>query len=328
MNVGTTCLQGFSLKRSKAAGFFISSALLTLTPLIAAAQTPTPTTPPSSFVTVTPVAPADGTLLQAEGIGGDVDRDDRGPRITYSVQVRSDGVTRILVDGKVPNEEYQKYPIQYDFFINNRLFSSQVTSVQLPGPIGVDVGPDAGPLPFNYTIRATVLHPNRSFTSMAFGAVDESMIVDATPTPEPAIVTTPGTGGNGASVLDCTISYDKTATSNFTEFTNTDVTISQSGSLISASFSATSSDGAASVTIDFAVTAGDSPGDATRPLTGTVQVTSGGSADNVTIDGEVAYDGDSISDFTVGDPDANKLDVICGKGNLSAVRRLADKMQK
>jgi hypothetical protein len=332
MNLGTPYLQGLSNKRIRASSLipsFATTALLILTPPLTVAQTPTPTTTPSSFLTATPIITAlpTDTLLQTEGIGGDIDRDDRDPRITFSVNVKSDGSAKILVNGKVPNEEYQKYPIQYDFFINNRLFSSQVTSLQLPGPIGIDVGADVAPLPFNYTIKATVLHPNRSFTSMAFGAVDESMIVEATPTPEPTSIGTPSTGGNGTSVLDCTVSYDNTGTENFTDYTNRNVTISQSGSLISAVFSATSSDGASSVDVEIAVTAGGSTGDATRPLSGTVQVRSAGSTDNVTIDGEIAYNGDSISDLTGGDPDAQKLDIMCGDGNSSNARLLADRLR-
>ncbi len=235
-----------------------------------------------------------------------------------------------MVDGKVPNEEYQKYPIQYDFFVNNRLFSSQVTSLQLPGPIGIDVGADVAPLPFNYTIKATVLHPNRSFTTMAFGAVDESMIVEATPTPKPTSVATPSPGGSSNSTLKCTVSYDKTNTGNLIDYTNDKVTISESGSLISASFSATSSDGASSVDVSVAVTAGGSAGEESRPLSGTVQVTSDGSAENVAIgadDGEIAHDGDVITDFTAGDADAQKLDIICGDGNTAAATRLADRIR-
>lgn len=324
MTVKTPRLHGLPIKRSFSSGYIVP-ALLIFTPVFTSAQTPTP----SFFVTTTPVAvtPSGATILKIEGIGGDVDRDDRGPRITYSVDVQANGATRILVNGEVPNEEYRKYPIQYDFFINNRLFSSQVTSVQLPGPIGIDVGPDKAPLPFNYTIKATVLHPNRSFTTMAFGAVDESMIVTpTTPTPEPTSIATPGTGGNGTSSLHCTVSYDKAGAMNFTDFTNNNVPISQSGSLISASFSAASSDGTSSIAVDIAVTAGTASADKTRPLSGTVQVKTKDATDNITIDGEVGYDGNNIADFTVGDPGANKLDVICGTGNLSGARRLADRL--
>lgn len=324
MNVETAYPKGLSIKRSLASRW-ISTAVVVLTPLLTAAQTPTP----AVLATTTPVVTPSGaiTILKTEGIGGDLDRDDRDPRITYSVQVQSNGVTKILVNGEVPNEEYRKYPVQYDFFINNRLFSSQVTSLQLPGPIGIDVGPDTAQLPFSYTIKATVLHPNRSFTTMAFGAVDESMIVDATPTPEPTSAATPGAGGSGTSSLRCTVSYDQSGTNNFTDFTNDSVTISQSGSLISASFSAPSSNSASSVEVDFAVTAGATSADTTRPLSGTVQVKTSDSTKNITIDGEVAYEGNSISDFTVGDPDASTLDIICGSGNLSGARRLADRIR-
>ena len=245
------------------------------------------------------------------------------------MQVLDDATVKILVDGQVPNEEYQKYPIQYDFYINNRLFSSQITSKQLPGPIGIDVSSEVVPLPFNYTIKATVLHPNRTFTTMAFGAVDESLQI-ITPTPVPLGTETPGTTtgtGGGTSILNCTVGYDSTGSDNVTDYINDSVTISESGSLVSASFNATADDGTSSIKVDFAVTSSGSAGSTeSRPLTGTVQVTSGNSIDTIEIEGEVAYLKEkTISDFTVGDLDAKKLDIFCGDTNSSAARRLADR---
>lgn len=105
-----------------------------------------------------------------EGVSGDIDKQRRSPTVTIST-ITGSGAVKILVDAYVADPEFKKYPIQFDFFINRRLFSSQIRSTELPGPIGVDVGSDVATLPFNYTVVAKVLHPNREFTSVLNGAV-------------------------------------------------------------------------------------------------------------------------------------------------------------
>jgi len=111
-----------------------------------------------------------GDALNAEGIVGTVDKKRRSPIIIFSPKTEGDKTT-LLVDALVPNEDYQQYPIQFQFFVNRRLVSTQIRSKELPGAIGIEVTPQMATRPFNYTIVATLLHPNRQFVSVAQGAV-------------------------------------------------------------------------------------------------------------------------------------------------------------
>jgi hypothetical protein len=84
---------------------------------------------------------------------------------------------KLLVDAYTIDDTFSKYPLRFDFFVNRKLFSTQMRSPELPGAIGVDIGTDIAAPPFNYTVVATVLHPNRSFTTVLNGAVFSSDLV-------------------------------------------------------------------------------------------------------------------------------------------------------
>ncbi len=119
-------------------------------------------------------------VLTTEGISGDIDKKRRGPVLSVGVhhnQTDSSGArggvesTTLLVDAFIPNKEYERYPIRFDFFVNRKLASSQLRSVELPGPIGLEVTSEMATIPFNYSVVATLLHPNREFTTILNGAV-------------------------------------------------------------------------------------------------------------------------------------------------------------
>lgn len=109
-------------------------------------------------------------VLVGEGIAGEIDKHRRGPTVSVETQV-SNGNSKILVDAYVAAEEFQKFPIQFQFFVNRQLFATQIRSPELPGPVGIDVSSSAASVPFNYAIVATVLHPNRQYISVIQGAV-------------------------------------------------------------------------------------------------------------------------------------------------------------
>lgn len=114
--------------------------------------------------------------LVNEGIAGYIDKGRRGPVLSVGI-TRGDKVVSILADAHVVNEEYTDYPIQFDFFVNRKLFSSQIRSKALPGPVGVDVGTDVATPPFNYTVLAKLIHPNREFSTVIEGAVFATNLV-------------------------------------------------------------------------------------------------------------------------------------------------------
>ena len=114
--------------------------------------------------------------LSTEGIVGDVDQGRRAPVLTFSVEVASDlSSAKILADTQVINEDYRKFPIIVDFFVNGRLFSRQFRSAELPASLGIDVPREMAPIPFNYSIVATLQHTNRQYVTIAQGAVTEDM---------------------------------------------------------------------------------------------------------------------------------------------------------
>jgi len=113
---------------------------------------------------------AELSAVTTEGVNGDTDKKKRNPVISYQT-VYEGSTIKLLVDGFVPNPDFQKYPLQFDFFVNRRLFSSQIRSSQQPGAVGVDIGPDIAVPPFNISITAKVLHPNSLYLSVAEGQV-------------------------------------------------------------------------------------------------------------------------------------------------------------
>jgi hypothetical protein len=123
----------------------------------AEAQTPTPTS----------------TTLTHEGIGEFVDLKHRAPVLSVGVNRTTSGV-KLLVDATVENDEYKEYPIRFDFYVNRELISTQLRSKELSGGIGIDIPSNDTPSPFNYSVVATLLTPNRTFTTIINGAVFET----------------------------------------------------------------------------------------------------------------------------------------------------------
>lgn len=168
-------------------------------------------------------------IISAEGSGKEVDKQHRGPNLTVGVQAQQNAA-KILVAGKVLNKDYEHFPIRYQFFINRQLFRTQVSSPELPGPIGVDIGSDIATVPFNYTIVAEVLHPNRRFTTVVQGAVTQADVIVA---PTTQVVT---------SLVDqCTLTLNL-GEDNETTYSASQVTFKRSGTDVTAVFLASNSD--------------------------------------------------------------------------------------
>ncbi len=127
----------------------------------AMAQDATPTLIPSS-----------GTIT-GEGISGESDRDRRSPTVSVNASTSETG-SKILVDAYIADPEFKNYPIQFDFYINRQFYTSQLRSSELPGPIGIDIPLTAATTPFNYSVVAKTMHPNRVFTTIINGAVFSS----------------------------------------------------------------------------------------------------------------------------------------------------------
>lgn len=222
-----------------------------------------------SFVVPTDLFAA-GKVLTTAGIQGDVDKKDRGPLLSVSTSV--DGTTaKIVADAVIPNKDFQKYPIQFDFFVNRKLFSSQIRSIALPGPIGIDVGPDTATLPFNYTVVAKLLHPNREFTTVLEGAVFSSQL---------------------AATLDCTVvlknSDDEETT---TTFTSKDTDLTQpSESVVSLDFSAQTEADDESIDVTGPVTINDD-----NEASSTLSIVRDGETTSTAVEGTVTRDGGELT---------------------------------
>lgn len=110
------------------------------------------------------------TTLTSQGVSGDMDVQNRCPVLSVGTQVSKDNV-KILADAVVDNEEYTKYPLRFDFYVNRKLFAAQWRSKELPGPVGVDIGTDIATVPFNYVVVVQIVHPNHAYTTAIQGAV-------------------------------------------------------------------------------------------------------------------------------------------------------------
>lgn len=112
-------------------------------------------------------------VLVTEGVSGDIDLKHRSPLLSVGVThaTPEKGPVKILASATVTNEGYSKYPIRFDFYVNRTLLSTQMSSVELPGPVGIDVSRTQAQLPFNYSVVATVITPNRDFSTVLHGAV-------------------------------------------------------------------------------------------------------------------------------------------------------------
>lgn len=210
---------------------------------------------------------AQSEIQKAEGVRGDTDKKRRNPIIFVSKTVTA-GNVKILADSFVPNPEYRNYPVQFDFYVNRRLFSTQFRSVELPGPVGIDVGPDVT-LPFTFAVVARVLHPNRHFTSVITGAVFASTLEGS---------------------LDCSLSVGSD------DFEALDATISQVGNNgFTMDFTASGAAGDATVAASFTVS------DATA--SGTLLIVRDGTQQTAVVSGDIEASESGVASLSVSSED-------------------------
>jgi hypothetical protein len=228
-------------------------------------------------------------VLTTEGISGDIDKKRRGPVLSVGVnrtQADSSAApggaesTTLLVDAFVPNKEYERYPIRFDFFVNRKLVSSQLRSVELPGPIGVLVTPEMGTIPFNYSVVATLLHPNREFTTILNGAVTATG-----PTPPATAIEScnleivPGEGEELTVYVADSVTVTPGEDGNFSlSFTTSKLDDGSEGAAVSA-------------TADFTVSNGE--------VTGTLTTSVNGNEETVDISGSAVVENDSLQSIDV-----------------------------
>ena len=236
----------------------------------------------SSLISHASLAFAQGAALSIEGISGDVDKHHRAPFLSVRTLLVDTGV-KILADGESPNQDYKKYPVRFDFFVNRRLFSSQLRSPELPGAVGVDIGSDIATTPFNYTVVATVLHPNRSFTSVIQGAVYGTQL---------------------GATLKCTLTSGADGDAPVA-YAAEDVNIAQTGNnTISLSFKGSedadgkTSDVSASLTIDG------------ETATGSVNYTEAGNSKAMIMSGSATMSSNALSAFSLSSVDSS-VELVC-----------------
>lgn len=174
----------------------------TSTPIISAPipdATPTPT--PTATPTPTPTPTATPSLLRTSGISDYLDKKGRNPEITVEILYGPKGVT-LRTSGNITNEDFAEFPIQFDYFVNGKFFTSQITSQELPRSTGIDVLTEVTPLPFNFSVVGKILHPNSIYTSVIHGAVFPQTLVTPTPVPSREVSRFEGntSGGNSSEV--------------------------------------------------------------------------------------------------------------------------------
>lgn len=121
---------------------------------------------------VTP-AIAEPVRSSVEGVQGYLDKDRRSPVLTVSHEVFEDN-TEILADAHMLNGSLSEFPIQFDFYVDRKLFDSQYRSVGQTGPVGIRVPSSVTPAPFTYTVVATLLHTNRQYKTVYEATASEA----------------------------------------------------------------------------------------------------------------------------------------------------------
>lgn len=112
-----------------------------------------------------------GKALETEGISGYVDAHHRSPMLSFRVEnADTPKRVKILVDTAIINKQFEEFPVRVDFYVNRELYKSQMRSIELPGPLGIEVPETFATAPFNFSIVATLLHPNRQYITVAHGA--------------------------------------------------------------------------------------------------------------------------------------------------------------
>lgn len=256
-----------------------------------AAPTATPVTSPTAAATATPAGPAPS--LTTEGISGDVDKKRRGPVVSVGTDyTKGNGSAgsekaRILVDAFIPNGEYQKYPIRFDFYVNRQFFTSQLRSTELPGPVGIEVPAEKAKVPFNYSVVATLLHPNREFTTILHGAIFANDLT--------------------SKLSKCTYTIAKAATgtensASSTAYVSSDVTVEQvTNNTVRVAFSSSAlADGSEAedeITIDAALAFSGTT------VSGTVRSTVGDSTESSAVTGTGAIGDNGVSELSVATTD-------------------------
>jgi len=139
-------------------------------------------------------AQVSGSVNTTEGVSGFLDKKRRAPSLSVGVSRGAADAVKLLADAYVANEEYTEYPIKFEFFVNRALVATQIRSKELTGAVGIDVDPKTTPFPFNYTVIATVLGPNRTFTTVLNGAAFSSDLT------------------GGGSITSCTLALSDTVT--------------------------------------------------------------------------------------------------------------------
>ncbi|RIL11643.1 MAG: hypothetical protein DCC75_01930 [Proteobacteria bacterium] len=230
------------------------------------------------------VVSAQDEVLVTKGISGDEDSGDRNPTLSVRTEhVADPRHVKILADAYVGNKEFTRYPIKFEFYVNRHLFVTQIRSIELPGAVGVDVGTGVATPPFNYTVVATVLHPNRQYTTVLNGAVFASDLTAS---------------------LSCTVNLftvgDDLSDGTTETFTQEEVAVDQTGeNQVDLSFEAKDAEETSNITVASALTLSADK----STLTGSVDVTQDGETTTYTVSGESTFEDDSLQSFTASSED-------------------------
>ncbi|RMG41790.1 MAG: hypothetical protein D6719_07805 [Candidatus Dadabacteria bacterium] len=129
-------------------------------------------------VSLTTSLEAQSVTNLTEGVSGDIDKYRRNPVVTVTTRLNPKNVD-LLIDAYVPNEDFTKYPIKFDVYINRMLRWSFIRSKELPGPVAATVGRDIATPPFNFAVVARLLHPNRTYTTVFTGSAFSKKLINS-----------------------------------------------------------------------------------------------------------------------------------------------------
>lgn len=106
------------------------------------------------------------TEMLSKGLANHQDKHIRNPTLGVGLVLTSDGTVRAEIAVENQNQEFLEYPIVVEMFVDGELIGKQIKTPTFTKSLGFNLYNQRA---FNYQVTATVLHPNRSFTSMVEG---------------------------------------------------------------------------------------------------------------------------------------------------------------
>lgn len=198
-----------------------------------------------------------GVVLRSNFVENLRDIHGRSPDGTARAWCDQGSDCHIVADASISDQKYQQLPVRFDFYVNNELVKSEISSAALPNrTIGLSFGSDIAEPPFNFTVVFGLIHPHGIFHSTITGAVKgvsfstENAALDCTltrnaDTDNPTVYVANGVVPVSAGDSSVSIDFNAENIENSDDFLTAETSITLSGQTASGTLSISALDGEA-----------------------------------------------------------------------------------